>query len=168
MSSLISPGARLASSSCPGPSSRPRPVVSPLRKRRRRRDERLEIELCSWEWERPPSACAVKGGAFQRVQIPSGKMLQPEAIGADREVTNWLKPSIIVSRIGDRASVQAATRVNAEQASKRTMCRSTRLPFRGRLTRTDARARLHPFAAPGYWRQHVHKESARNTGSPRA
>jgi len=42
-------------------------------------------------------------------------MLQPEAIGADREVTNWLKPSIIVSRIGDRASVQAATRVNAEQ-----------------------------------------------------
>ena len=33
------------------------------------------------------------------------------------EVTKWLKPSISVSRIGDRASVQAATRVNAEQAS---------------------------------------------------
>jgi hypothetical protein len=33
------------------------------------------------------------------------------------EVTKWLKPSIIVSQIGDRASVQAATRVNAEQAS---------------------------------------------------
>jgi hypothetical protein len=28
----------------------------------------------------------------------------------------WLKPSISVSRIGDSASVQAATRVNAEQA----------------------------------------------------
>jgi hypothetical protein len=39
------------------------------------------------------------------------------------EVTKWLKPSISVSRIGDSASVQAATRVNAEQASKRTMCR---------------------------------------------
>jgi hypothetical protein len=33
------------------------------------------------------------------------------------EVTKWLKPSISGSRIGDRASVQAATRVNAEQAS---------------------------------------------------
>src|SRR6202795_4394845 len=32
------------------------------------------------------------------------------------EVTKWLKPSISVSRIGDGASVQAVTRVNAEQA----------------------------------------------------
>ena len=32
------------------------------------------------------------------------------------EVTKWLKPSISVSRIGDSASVQAATRVNAEQS----------------------------------------------------
>jgi hypothetical protein len=32
------------------------------------------------------------------------------------EVTKWLKPSDSVSRIGDSASVQAATRVNAEQA----------------------------------------------------
>ena len=51
------------------------------------------------------------------------------------EVTKWLKPSECVSRIGDSASVQAVTRVNAEQASKRTMCRPTRRPFRGRLTR---------------------------------
>jgi hypothetical protein len=51
------------------------------------------------------------------------------------EVTKCLKPSISVSRIGDSASVQAATRVNAEQASKRTMCRPTRQPFRGRLIR---------------------------------
>src|SRR6516225_10511742 len=51
------------------------------------------------------------------------------------EVTKWLKPSISVSRIGDSASVQAVTRVNAEQASKRTMRRPTRRPFRGRLTR---------------------------------
>jgi hypothetical protein len=40
-----------------------------------------------------------------------------------------------VSRIGDSASVQAVTRVNAEQASKRTMRRPTRRPFRGRLIR---------------------------------
>ena len=39
-----------------------------------------------------------------------------EATGAVMEVTKWLKPSISVSRIGDSASVQAATRVNAEQA----------------------------------------------------
>ena len=59
--------------------------------------------------------------------------LPPEAIGAVMEVTKWLKPSISVSRIGDSASGQAATRVNAEQASKRTMCRPTRHPYRGRL-----------------------------------
>ena len=34
------------------------------------------------------------------------------------EVTKWLKPSISVSRIGDRASVQAASRVNAEQSGQ--------------------------------------------------
>ena len=64
---------------------------------------------------------------------PTRQSLQPEAIGAVMEVTKWLKPSISVSRIGDSASVQAATRVNVEQALKRTMCRPTRLPYRGRL-----------------------------------
>jgi len=64
---------------------------------------------------------------------PTRQPLQPEAIGAVMEVTKWLKPSISVSQIGDSASVQAALRVNAEQASKRTMCRPTRLPYRGRL-----------------------------------
>ena len=49
------------------------------------------------------------------------------------EATKWLKPLVSVSRIGDSASVQAATRVNAEQTPKRTMCRPTRLPYRGRL-----------------------------------
>jgi hypothetical protein len=59
------------------------------------------------------------------------------------EATKCLKPSDSGSRIGDRASVQAATRVNAEQASKRTMCRPTR------ASRAGARA------APG-----------RSSGSP--
>ena len=35
--------------------------------------------------------------------------LQPEAVGAGMEVTKCPKPSISVSRIGDSASVQAAT-----------------------------------------------------------
>jgi hypothetical protein len=52
------------------------------------------------------------------------------------EVTKWLKPSDKrVTKYGDSASVQAVTQVNAEQASKRTMRRPTRLPYRGRLTR---------------------------------
>jgi hypothetical protein len=58
---------------------------------------------------RPLRVCAVKGGAFQWVQVPPG----------DRS----------------RRNVQAVTRVNAEQASKRTMRRPTRRPFRGRLIR---------------------------------
>src|SRR5271165_2455750 len=50
----------------------------------------------------------------------------------------------------DRASVQAATRVNAEQAPKRTMCRPTRRPFRGRLIRLgEDERRRRPVAASG-------------------
>ena len=40
---------------------------------------------------------------------PTRQQLQPEAVGAVREVTKWLKPSISVSRIGDSAGVQAVT-----------------------------------------------------------
>jgi hypothetical protein len=68
---------------------------------------------------------------------PTRQMLQPEATGAVMEVTKWLKPSDSESQIGDSASVQAVTRVNAEQASKRSMRRPTRLPFRGRLISLD-------------------------------
>ena len=57
---------------------------------------------------------------------PTRRPLQPEATGAAKELTNWLKHSECVSRIGDSASVQAATKVNAEQISKRTMRRPTR------------------------------------------
>src|ERR1039457_4313398 len=94
--------------------------------------------------------CAVKRRRFPVGASPTRQSLQPEAIGAVMEVTKWLKPSISVSRIGDSASVQAATRVNAEQSSKRTMRRPTRQPFRGRLIRLDEMSEaLHPDAAPG-------------------
>src|SRR6202022_2670132 len=82
-------------------------------------------------------ACAVQRRRFPVGASPTRQPLQPEAIGAVMEVTKWLKPSISVSRIGDSASVQAATRVNAEQAPKRSMCRPTRLPYRGRLKWLD-------------------------------
>src|SRR3981081_4945322 len=49
------------------------------------------------------------------------------------------------------------------------MRRPTRLPFRGRLIRLGEVAKaIRSAAAPGYWRQHVHKESVRNTGNPEA
>ena len=48
---------------------------------------------------------------------PTRRPLQPEAAGADMEATKCLKPSGNGHEFGDRASVQAATRVNAEQAS---------------------------------------------------
>src|SRR5450432_4495289 len=83
------------------------------------------------EW--PLVACAVERRRFPVGASPTRQPLQPEAIGAVMEVTKWLKPSISVSRIGDSASVQAATRVNVEQASKRKMCRPIRLPYRRRL-----------------------------------
>ena len=51
------------------------------------------------------------------------------------EVTKCLKPSgDAATKCGGGASVQAVTRVNTEQASKRTMHGPTWKPYRGRLT----------------------------------
>jgi hypothetical protein len=85
--------------------------------------------------------CAVIRRRFPVGASPTRQPLQPEATGAAMEVTKWLKPSGSVSRIGDSASVQAVTRVNAEQTSKRTMRRPTRLGFRGRLIRLGVNER---------------------------
>ena len=89
---------------------------------------------------------------------PIRRRLQPEATGATVEVTKRLKPSVKrATKYGGSASVQAVTRVNAEQASKRTMrtqslrrgsgdsmyireARATReTPGRGREDQPDAR-----------------------------
>src|SRR3954451_18464913 len=88
--------------------------------------------------------CAVKAALSSGCKPHPANSLQPEAIGAVMEATKWLKPSISVSRIGDSASGQAATRVNAEQASKRTMCRPTRHPYRGRLIRLGSKSEGYP------------------------
>ncbi len=85
------------------------------------------------------------------------------------EVTKWLKPSISVSRSGDSASVQAATRVNVEQASKKDDVQADPTAISGKAEMAGrVERRVRPAATPGYWRRHVHKESARNTGSPKA
>src|SRR6267378_3226363 len=62
-------------------------------------------------------ACAVQRRRFPVGENPTRQSLQPEAIGAVMEVTKWLKPSISVSRIGDSASVQAATRMGLLKSS---------------------------------------------------
>src|SRR6202035_1699924 len=87
------------------------------------------IHACA-EW--PLWGGARQGGSFLWVRGPPGDSLQPEATGAGMEATKCLKPSDSGSRNGDRASVQAATRVNAEHASKRSMCRPTRRPLPGK------------------------------------
>jgi hypothetical protein len=72
--------------------------------------------------------------------------LQPGATGAVMEATKWLRPLVSVSRIGDSASMQAVTRVNAVQSSKRTMRRSARQPFRGKADKAKECAQLGPRA----------------------
>ena len=115
------------------------------------RAERIPAKVISlMGHKRQLLACAVQRRRFPVGASPTRQPLQPEAIGAVMEVTKWLKPSISASRIGDGASVQAATRVNAEQSSKRTMRRSTRQPYRGRLIRLDEMSEaIRSGAAPG-------------------
>ena len=78
------------------------------------------------------ATCLLMGVRRAKAALSSGCKSHPAiaTAGSNRNShggTKWLKPSISVSRIGDGASVQAATRVNAEQSSKRTMRGSTRL-----------------------------------------
>src|SRR5437868_9800979 len=63
------------------------------------------------------STCAVTRRRFPVGARPTRRSLQPEATGAGMEVTKCLKPPDSGHEFGDRASVQAATRVNAEQTS---------------------------------------------------
>ena len=100
--------------------------------------------------ERPLSTCAVIRRRFPAGASPARRPLQPEATGAGMEATKCLKPSDSGHEFGDRASVQAATRVNAEQSSKRSMCRPTRKWNWGRLTRMGKfRATSAPICCTG-------------------
>jgi hypothetical protein len=65
------------------------------------------------------------------------------------EVTKWLKPSMQRVTKGDLTSVQAVTRVNAEQTSKRPMRRPTHPHIWGRLTRLGSRAKDIPSRCAG-------------------
>src|SRR5215468_3908911 len=54
---------------------------------------------------RPQRVCAVIRRRFPVGARPTRRMLQPEATGAAREVTNWLKPSECESQITVTARV---------------------------------------------------------------
>jgi hypothetical protein len=74
-----------------------------------------------------------------------------------------------VTKYGDGASVQAVTRVNAEQASKRSMRRLTRIPNRGKLIRLGKRVDDAPSRCAGAVATAcTQRESACNTGNPKA
>jgi hypothetical protein len=74
---------------------------------------------------------------------------QPEAIGAAKEVTNSLKHFGVEGHAGVLASMQARTRVNAEQTSKHAMRKPT-LPLWGEGRRRWGRERHgHPTIPPG-------------------
>lgn len=74
------------------------------------------------------SQCAVKRFEFSAGVSPARQeSLQPEAVGAAEEATNPSKPSMEGVALGGSASIQAVTRVNVEQASKRAMWKPTRL-----------------------------------------
>ena len=59
--------------------------------------------------------------------LPGAGSFRPVTIEAVVEVTKPLKPSVEKGRNGDLVSVQAVTRVNAEQASKGQTQEPTRL-----------------------------------------
>ena len=68
-----------------------------------------KVDRIRYGVEGPQRVCAVTRRRFPVGASPTRQLLQPEATGAVMEVTKWLKPSDSGSRIGDRASVQAAT-----------------------------------------------------------
>jgi|HubBroStandDraft_6_1064221.scaffolds.fasta_scaffold2254030_1 hypothetical protein len=80
----------------------------------------LSLPACDgWHTAQPrPQQKSALGVRRDNAALSSGckphpVTLQPEATGAVMEVTKWLKPSDSGLRIGNRASVQAATRVSA-------------------------------------------------------
>ncbi len=86
---------------------------------------------------------------------PGTGSLHPVAIGAVVEATKPLKPLVKRVALGDPASRQAVTKVNAEQASKRIMQELTRRHFGESRMSMGEHERTSPLVLPGYWRRHA-------------
>src|SRR5712692_10568127 len=113
--------------------------------------------------------CAVRRRRSSVGAIPTRhRSLQPVAIGAAVEVTILPKPSMQRVALGDSASRQAVTRVNAEQASKQVMWEPTQ--------QRDGEGRRHGFLGSDNTpvcgptgvmaTACLHREIGRNTGNP--
>jgi hypothetical protein len=119
--------------------------------------------------ENPLWGCAVKRRRFPVGVSPTRQPLQPVATGAVMEVTKWLKPLVSVSRY--TVTAQCAGRNASERRAnlEKGNAQADPNPFSGKADTAGLPSEtIHPAAAPGYWRQHVHKESVRNTGDPKA
>ena len=81
---------------------------------------------------------------------PGTGSLHPVAIGAVVEVTKLLKPLMKRVAIGDPARMQAVTKVNVEQASKRIMQELTRRHFGESRMPMGEYERTSPLVLPGY------------------
>ena len=98
------------------------------------------------------------------------RSLQPVAIGAAVEVTILPKPSMERVALGDSASRQAVTRVNAEQASKPIMWEPTQpMHGEGRCHRFTQGSDTIPSCGPTgvVATACLHREIVRNTGNPK-
>ena len=101
--------------------------------------------------------------------IPTRQLsFQPVAIGAAGEVTNLSKPSMERVALGDSASRQAVTRVNAEQASKQVRWEPTQQRDGEGRRRRFSGERLDPTCDPtGVLATACrYREIERNTGNP--
>ena len=102
------------------------------------------------------------------MQLPPGNWsLQPVATGAAEEVTNLSKPLVQRVASGDSASMQAGTRVNAEQAPKRAMRKPTRLNYGEGRRSVDETSDKRPWDSAGVVALAcMYMGTDRNTGSP--
>src|SRR5215467_8649151 len=112
--------------------------------------------------------CAVKGAGLQRVQLPPGNWFAPPGSNQSGDRGNEVVgASGVESRLGDLASMQAVTRVNAEQAPKR----ATQEPILPQLEKAEAEgtARANGFhqTCRGSGDGMQAEETRRNTGSPK-
>ena len=83
------------------------------------------------------------------------------------EETKWLKPSDSGSRIGDRRECAGRNASERRASLEKDNVQADPTPLSGKADTAGANERsVFPAAAPGQGRRHVHKESARNTGSP--
>ena len=89
-------------------------------------------------------ACAVKGAGSQWVKVPPGNWITPPGRNRSSSGGNEAaEASVGEGRVGDLASMQAVTKVNAEQAPKRVMQEPTRRESRegrGRWEKTSEQA----------------------------